>query len=117
MKTKPVHKRSALSVRQRSRVVNKLARQKNKSVAQQLCESLADSRLLLTTIRNDIPIPSPRGASKGYSAVLRTLEGGDSVSLPITVNSARALAHRVLGAGNYTIRFEEGGARIWRNTQ
>jgi len=50
-------------------------------------------------------IPPARG--KGYSAMLRALPPGASVTLNISRANACTLAHRILGKGNY---------RTWENT-
>ena len=58
-----------------------------------------------------IPLP-PK--NRGLSASMRKLEPGDSVHLPIKAVSASVYANRVLGAGNYAVRAEGDGCRVWR---
>ena len=70
-------------------------------------------------IRNDIPVPAKRGG-KGYRAAVLRLEPGESVLLPTTYNSGRAIvadcyAMRNRARGEFTVREVAGGVRIWRN--
>ncbi len=63
-----------------------------------------------------VPIPNEDlGRGKGYSDALRGLaERGDSVWLPCTYLGIAQSAQRVLGPGNYVIRKEGDGVRVWR---
>jgi len=67
----------------------------------------------LPTIEHGIP-PPPRRPRTGLTALLRQLEPGDSVLLPITPWRAYGLAYRVLGKGNFQSKKEHGGTRVWR---
>jgi hypothetical protein len=62
-------------------------------------------------IEKGIPIP---GRRNGFSETLRKMKPGDSVLLPRDRLNANALAHDVLGSGNYATRKEDGGTRVWR---
>ena len=65
-------------------------------------------------IEKNIPIPVlNQGQSKGYSEVLRKLQVGDSVVLPIPRTSL-SLAGSILGSGNFAARKCDGGYRVWR---
>jgi hypothetical protein len=69
-------------------------------------------------IERGIPIPPARrhnGAKvRGITGVLRLLQRGESVRLPISQNQAAASADRLIGAGYYATRREGSGTRIWR---
>lgn len=68
-------------------------------------------------IERGIPIPNWNYGNvnaKGYAAILRKLEPGDSVVLPTTSNAISTTCARVLGKGNYVTRVVKGGVRIWR---
>jgi hypothetical protein len=62
-------------------------------------------------IESGLPIPPRR---QGYVAVMHKMEIGDSVFLPVCVETANKVAHRILGKGNYTTRKGMGGVRVWR---
>ena len=67
------------------------------------------------SIDSNVPVPDRYYRRiKGYTAILRKLEVGQSVLLPTSPASACKLARGALGAGRYTSREEEEGTRIWR---
>lgn len=63
-------------------------------------------------VEDNIPIPNPRG--KGISKALRSLQPGQSLHLDRNLNASNNHANRVFGAGNYAVRTEGDGCRIWR---
>ena len=69
-------------------------------------------------IDKGIPIPPRTGRGgaplKGYTAVLRRLQRGDSVRLPLAQAAAGCLALRILGSGCFVTRAEGGHTRVWR---
>lgn len=65
-------------------------------------------------IDKGIPIPTRRGSLAPEREVLKKLKVGDSVLFPDLTRRPMNLAHQVLGGGNYTIRKEVTGYRIWR---
>ena len=64
-------------------------------------------------IEHDIPPPPPRRRT-GYTALVRSLQPGESVLLPVPNWKANAIAYRALGAGNYRSQKETDGVRVWR---
>ena len=69
-------------------------------------------------IDKDVPIPAARSrggwAIKGYTAVMRRMQPGDSVHLPIGQAYCAAMGARILGQGCYATRSEGSGTRVWR---
>lgn len=59
------------------------------------------------------PPPDPPYRT-GFTALLRTLNIGESVLLPTLDYKANTVAYRVFGKGNYRSHKEHGGIRIWR---
>lgn len=69
-------------------------------------------------IERGIPIPRARASNgaktRGISGVLRKLQRGESVHLPVHHGYASAMASRVIGSGYYATRREGSGVRVWR---
>ena len=66
-------------------------------------------------IEKVIPIPSNRkGRGSGRATFLRSLKIGESVFLPMIAPLASSAASYSLGSGNYAVRAEKNGARVWR---
>jgi hypothetical protein len=96
MKPKTPHRKFALTVHQIRTLAN------------------ATRAISVDLIQHLIPPPTSRTNGKGIADVLRALKINDSVLLPINRNHARVAAHRVIGSGNYAVRREGEGARVWR---
>lgn len=67
-----------------------------------------------------LPIPPRVVRDKGYTSSVRNLPIGLSVYLPISAAHARAIVQYLVAgseckAGDYVVRREGDGARIWRN--
>jgi len=66
-------------------------------------------------IDKDIPIPLPKGGRNSeFATLLKSMEVGDSFHSQMLITSLRQAVHRHLGSGNYAIRNEGNGARVWR---
>lgn len=67
-------------------------------------------------IESGIPVtPRSKRGYSGLSATLRNLKKGDSVFVPKkTQGQVASIAQYAIGVGNYTVRTEKGGARVWR---
>jgi hypothetical protein len=67
-------------------------------------------------IENGIPIPEGhRGRNPSAVGIaMRSMKKGDSIKTAQTNGAARMMAHKILGAGNYAVRPDGEGARIWR---
>ena len=64
-------------------------------------------------IEKGVSIP-PKSNATGAAAVIRSLEVGDSVELPISIRSATRTAYHIYGSGHVVVRTTEKGCRIWR---
>lgn len=67
-------------------------------------------------IERGVPIPTGRGHTKGYSAVIRKMKVGDSAVLPVNTNTCHSLARQIFGGTGYvaTRKVDAGHSRIWR---
>jgi hypothetical protein len=69
-------------------------------------------------IEAGVPIPPAwnrsGGKIRGIAGVLRKLQKGDSVLLPVNQTYASAVSGRVIGTGCYATRREGAGVRVWR---
>ena len=74
----------------------------------------------LYAYKREIGVKAPSSAriGKGYTQVLRALEVGESVLLPTSANSLRALCGAIEAErrtkGMFLARAEGDGARAWR---
>ena len=66
-------------------------------------------------IQRGVPPPPKRTRKNHFQVLLRTMKRGDSVMLPkVDSRNAWQAARLAFGKGNFTVRKEEDGARIWR---
>lgn len=66
-------------------------------------------------IDKGIPIPESGIVRKGHAEILRRMNVGDSILMPIPHgHTARNAAMYALGKGNFVTRKVDGGFRIWR---
>lgn len=69
-------------------------------------------------IEDGIPAPERRVSSKGYTEAIRALKRGQSVLLPTSYGSAytlcAALCQTERKPGEFVVRSEGDGARVWR---
>ena len=64
-------------------------------------------------IDKDIPLPKRKSSGYSLTTTMRAMKVGDSVYVP----NARTGNHTgwlVLGKGNYAVRNEKTGTRVWR---
>jgi hypothetical protein len=70
-------------------------------------------------IERGVPIPDKRNGGRRrmnhYKPLLMKMRRGDSIFFPGRSSSSVWMAgFTAFGSGNYTVRKENGGARIWR---
>ena len=64
-------------------------------------------------IEKNVPIPN-KCVRGGNRQTMRKMDVGDSAVFTGSQNSICTTAHIVLGAGNYTVRKDGAGIRVWR---
>lgn len=65
-------------------------------------------------IDKGIPVP-PRRNANGYTALIRSLKKGDSVLLPVKIQTAVSLCYQISDDRSmYTRRSEGTSVRVWR---
>lgn len=70
-------------------------------------------------IDDDRPPPGPAVRGKGYTQIVMQLELGQSVLLPTTYSSGRALVAAIYSLrrrkrGSFQVRPDGDGVRVWR---
>ena len=64
-------------------------------------------------IEKNVPIPD-RGERCGYRPTMRNMDVGDSALFIGSYSSIGSTAYVIFGAGNYRLKTENGGLRVWR---
>ena len=65
-------------------------------------------------IDNDVPVPKKRAGRRSRVAdQLRQMRPGQSVYLDKTAAQGNMVANYAFGSGNYTVRKEGAGCRVW----
>lgn len=68
----------------------------------------------MIVIEKGVPIPG-RAKYGSLCSTFRKMKAGDSVFFPgATTQSIHASARYVFGSGNYSVRKQRGGVRVWR---
>lgn len=67
-------------------------------------------------IEKGIPVPARRGREKTAARIaIEKLKKGESVLVPDgNIQSLSATACKILGVGNYALRTQPDGVRVWR---
>lgn len=68
-------------------------------------------------IEKGVPLPSGGHRAGLLPKAMRSMEIGDCLFVSVSeaaVTAVRQSAHRIFGAGGYSIRNVDGGYRIWR---
>lgn len=65
-------------------------------------------------IEKGIPVPSRPAKHGAVKAILLQMQPGDSVAFPCSAGTAYTQGYRHFGPGNFIVRAEGQGSRIWR---
>lgn len=74
----------------------------------------------MAEIELNIPVPAPRNTLRTPEALTIKKLLSAPIGASILIHSkmeivrVRQTAHRILGAGNYTVRSEDKGCRVWK---